>query len=173
MLDHDEWLAHRLLGALLGRLGNYEGASPLLQRAIALCPTHIGSYDHLYGVLARLDRYEESIELADRGISEARRHLREVPRDQEARLHMALLLARIGLADEAKSEIQKAREIAPKDGYTSYHVATAYAILKEVEPAIIALKDAQDRGYYLRSEILRNSDLDLLRGRPEFIELVG
>jgi tetratricopeptide (TPR) repeat protein len=60
-LDNDEWLAHRLLGALLARLGNFEGASPLLQRAIALRPMHVGSYDHLYEVLVRLDRYQEAI----------------------------------------------------------------------------------------------------------------
>ena len=78
-IDHDEWLAHRLLGAQMGRTGNYEGAAPLLQRAIALRPTHIGSYDHLYGVLSRLDRYQEAIALADRAMSRAKKHLEVVP----------------------------------------------------------------------------------------------
>ena len=172
-MDHEEWLAHRLLGALLGRLGNYEGASPLLQRAIALRPTHVGSYDHLYGVLIRLDRYQEAIELADRGISMARRHLRDVPDDQEARVHLALLLARMGLQDEALGTLKEARQKAPKDAYTCYHSASVFTILGNAEEALKLLKEASDRGFYLPSELLSNSDLDPLRGRPDFQALIG
>ncbi len=172
-IDHEEWLAHRLLGGLFGRLGNFQGASPLLQRAIALRPTHIGSYDHLYSVLCRLDRYQEAIELADRGFSIARRHLREVEDDQEARLHLALLLARVGLKDEATAEVAKARELAPRDAFTWFHSGCVEALLGEVEASLKALKEAQVRGYYLQSELLRNSDLDILRGRPEFQQLLG
>ena len=172
-IDHEEWLAHRLLGALLGRLGNHEAASPLLQRAIALRPTHIGSYDHLYSVLCRLDRYTEAIEVADRGIAAAKRHLAEVEDDQEARLHMGMLQARMGLSDEARTIIGQARSRAPKDAYTAYHCACIHALLGEIEPALHLLKEAQERGYYLRSELARNSDLELLRGRREYAQLLG
>ena len=77
------------------------------------------------------------------------------------------------LLDDARRELDEARRFAPKDGYTSYHAAAVHALLGEPEPALRALKEAQDRGYYLRSEILRNSDLDQLRGHPEFQKLVG
>ncbi len=170
-LDRDEWLAHRLLGALLGRLGNYEGASPLLQRATVLKPTHIGSYDHLYNVLVRLDRYQEGIEVADRGIAAARRHLADVPDDQEARLHLALILARMGMTDDARSEVAKARERFPKDAYTAFQAACVFALLGETARALELLQEAQERGYYLTSELYRNSDLEILRGRPEFQDL--
>jgi serine/threonine protein kinase/tetratricopeptide (TPR) repeat protein len=172
-IDHGEWLAHRLLGALLGRLGNHEGASPLLQRAIALRPTHIGSYDHLYGVLCRLDRYTEAIEIADRGIAAAKKHLVEVEDDQEARLHMAMLLARMGLGDDARTVVGQARKRAPKDAYTCFHAACVHALLGEIELALNLLQEAQERGFYLRPELARNSDLELLRGRREFAALMG
>jgi serine/threonine protein kinase/tetratricopeptide (TPR) repeat protein len=172
-IDHGEWLAHRLLGALLGRLGNHEGASPLLQRAIALRPTHIGSYDHLYGVLCRLDRYTEAIEIADRGIAAAKKHLAEVEDDQEARLHMAMLLARMGLGDDARAVVVQARQRAPKDAYTCFHAACVHALFGEIEPALTLLQEAQERGFYLRPELARNSDLELLRGRREFAALMG
>jgi len=167
-VDHEEWLAHRLLGALLSRQGNYEGASPLLQRAIVLRPTHIGSYDHLYGALCRIDRYQEAIGIADRGIAMARKHLLEVEDDQEARLHMALLLARMGLADDARKTTEEARERAPKDAYTCYHAACVYALLSEPELALDLLQEAHSRGFYLRSEIVRNPDLEILRGHEAF-----
>jgi predicted Ser/Thr protein kinase/TolB-like protein len=171
-IDHEEWLAHRLLGKLLGRLGNYEGGSPLLRRAIALKPAHIGSYNDLYRILERLDRYEEAIELADRGIAMARRHLREVPDDQAGRLHTAMLLARMALADEAREAISEARRRAPKDGFTCFHAAAVHAVLHDEDESLRMLKEAQSRGYYLPAEVLGNADLEGLREREEYRELI-
>ena len=167
-LDHDEWFAHRLLGALLSRAGNYKEAAPLLRRAINLRPTHIGSYDHLHDVLRRLNRYEEAIQIAESGIAAARAHLSEVPDNMEARLHLALLLARMGSHEEARAEAYRARETAPRDGYTSFHGACVLAIVGDLAEAIELLKAAQSRGYFIESELMRNTDLDVLRGLPEF-----
>jgi tetratricopeptide (TPR) repeat protein len=172
-LDNDEWLAHRLLGAVLARGGNFRDAAPLLRRAVALKPTHVGSYDHMYNVLQRLDRYEESLQIADQGIGAARAHLAEVPDNQEARLHMAMLLARLGQSDEARAEVARAREIAPKDGYTAYHAANVLALVGDLDEAVEQLAAAQARGYFIRSELGRNTDLDVLRGLPEFQQLVA
>jgi tetratricopeptide (TPR) repeat protein/predicted Ser/Thr protein kinase len=171
--DNDEWLAHRFLGALLARQGNYKAASPLLRRAIGLRPHHIGSYDHLYNVLYRLDRYEEALEVAEDGIRAARQYLRAQPDDQEARLHLALLLARMGSSEEARGEAQRARERAPKDGYTLFHVGCVLAVTGSPKEALSALEDAQSRGYYVRSELWSNTDLDSLRELPRFRDLAG
>ena len=172
-LDNEEWLAHRLLGELLARDGNFQAASPLLRRAIAIKPSHIGSFDTLYTVLQRLDRYEEALEIADKGIAEARKHLKEVHDSQEARLHMALLLARIGSDRDSRTVVQEARELRPKDGYTAFLAARVYAVLGDVEEAVEALGQAQARGFYIQSELIRNTDLDVLRGLPEFQALAS
>ena len=66
---------------------------------------------------------------------------------------------------------EQARRRAPKDGFTAFHSACVYALLGEPTEAITLLKVAQDRGYYVKSELVRNTDLDLLRGLPEFEEL--
>ena len=107
-LDAEEWMAYRLLGAIYVREGNFKGASPHLQRAIVVCPTHIASYDHLYTVLDRLERREEAGEWADQGIAAARKHLSEVPDDMDARLHMALLYARLGNENSARRTAEAA-----------------------------------------------------------------
>jgi len=172
-LDNGEWMAHRLLGAAYAREGNFKAASPLLQRAIALNPSHIGSYDHLYMVLQRLGRYEEALEFADAGISAARTRLAEVPDDLDALVHMAMLYARLGEEPRARRTIQRAREIAPKDAYTAFHAGCVYALLAEPMESIACLRFAQDRGYFVKSELLRNTDLDVLRGLPEFRELAS
>lgn len=166
-LNHEEWLAHRLLGALLSREGNFKGASPLLQRAIAIRPNYISSYDHLYAVFQRLDRYEEAIETADRGIAAARRALAKAQDDQDTRLHLAMLLARMGLRDEALAELENAHQIAPKDGYTACMSAQVHAVLGNPDEALHYLQLAQSRGYFIRSE-LRSAEFELLRGVPAF-----
>ncbi|HED66256.1 MAG TPA: hypothetical protein ENJ09_11950, partial [Planctomycetes bacterium] len=151
-IDHDEWLAHRLLGGLFTRLENDEAAAPILHRAIALRPTHIGSYDHFYRVLCRLDRYEEAIETGERALALARKHLGEVPDDQEARLHAALLQGRMGLLDEARATVREARRRAPKDPYTLFHAALVHALVDDPEEALALLKEAQERGFHIESE---------------------
>jgi tetratricopeptide (TPR) repeat protein/predicted Ser/Thr protein kinase len=172
-MDRDEWLAHHQLGALRAREGNFKHAAPLLQRAIALKPTHIGSYDHLFTVLQRMDRYEESLQIADKGIQAARAHLADVPDNQEARTYLATLLARMGLADEARREARSARQLSPKDGYTAFHAACAFALLGDFVEAMDALTQAQERGFFIQSELVRNADLDVLRGLPEFQALTA
>jgi serine/threonine protein kinase/Flp pilus assembly protein TadD len=169
--NNKEWLAHRLLGAVLAREGNFKNAAPLLQRAIGLNPEHIDSYDHLFFVLQRLDRYEEALGIADKGIAAAKSHLDRVPDNQDARLHLAMLQARMGLEADAREQIEEARRRAPKDGYTAFHASCAYALLGEITLAMELLILAQDRGFYIKSELVRNTDLDVLRGLPEFEEL--
>ncbi|MEZ6016259.1 MAG: protein kinase [Planctomycetota bacterium] len=174
-LDTEEWYAHRLLGAIYAREGNFKSATGLFQRAIGLRPSHIGSYDHLYSVLLRLDRYEEALEVADSGIQAARQRLHEVRDDLDARLHMAMLYARIAREDDARKQVRAAQELAPKDCFTAYHSACVHALLagpEDLSQAVELLGHARDRGYYLRSELARNSDLDPLRGLPEFKALL-
>lgn len=170
-LKNDEWLAHRLLGSLLSRGGNFKGASPLLRRAIALKPNYISTYDHLFYVLQRLDRYQEAIEVADRGIAEAKRQIQRFAKDQDSRMFLAMLQARMGLREEALATLAEARENGPKDGFTSFHTGSVHAILGNPEEALQALLNAQARGFYIRLE-QRNSEFDILRGMPEFQALV-
>ena len=65
--NNDEWYAHRLLGGILRREGNFEGASSLLARAIALRPDYIPTYDCQYTALLGLKRADAAIEIADQG----------------------------------------------------------------------------------------------------------
>jgi tetratricopeptide (TPR) repeat protein len=169
--DKNEWLAHRLLGSLLARDGNFKEASPLLRRAMALAPTHIASYDRFFSVLQRLDRYEEALEVADKGIAAARKHLLQVPDDQNARLHMAMLFARIDQQNEAREQIAEAKRRSPKDGYTAYHCAAVHCLMDEKDEAVSDLTLAADRGYFVKNELTRNRDFDVLRGLESFQEL--
>jgi len=172
--DQEEWLAHRLLGALYAREGNFKSAAGMLQRAIGLHPSHIASYDHLFTVLNRLGRYEEALDNASEGIAAARARLETAPDDMDARLHMAMLYARMARAEPARAAVEDAVAEAPRDGFTCYHAACALALVADpddLERAVVLLRTARDRGYYLRGELTRNTDLDVLRSLPGFQEL--
>ena len=169
--DQEEWLAHRLLGSVYAREGNFKSATGVLQRAIGLKPSHIASYDHLYNVLIRLDRYEEALEIADSGVAAGRRQVKDAPDDLDGRLHMAMLYARLGRADEARAEVDLCLEIAPRDSFTAYHAACVFCLLADpddLERALDLLVNARDRGYFLRGELARNTDFDVLRSLPAF-----
>ena len=172
-MDNSEWMSHRLLGAVLAKEGNFKKASPLLRQAISLRPQHIPSYDRLFTVLRRLDRYREALEVGDDGITAAGEHLRDVPDDQSARLHMAMLLARLERNREARTQVEEARRRSGKDGYTAFHSATVFALMGELGEAMESLTLAQARGYYIRHELVRNQDFDVLRGLQTFKELIG
>ncbi|HPF14388.1 MAG TPA: tetratricopeptide repeat protein, partial [Planctomycetota bacterium] len=171
-LNPGEWFAHRLLGTALVREGNLLNAEPALRQAIRLRPQYIACYDHLYNVLRNLDRREEATALAEQGLQAARMYLKDVPDDLEARLHLGHLAARLGDKEGALLAAKQSLQLAPKDGYTHFHVATIRAICGDADGALDALRTAQDRGYYLKSE-LGNSDLDLLRGREAFEALAS
>jgi adenylate cyclase len=171
-LDDEEWLAHRLLGAILRRNGNFKEAEPRLRRAIELHPSHVGSYDHLFNVLRRLDRHDEARRVAEHGIAAGRACLDQEPDNQEARLGTAILSARIGEQAAARELVSQALEHAPKDGYTSYLAGCVHSIMGAPDEAIELLKKAHDRGFYVQCELRNNDDLDVLRGMPEFEELV-
>jgi len=145
--------------------------------SLVIGPTSLGMvrvYVEADGIELPMDfEPDEAIEIADRGIAAAKKHLTRVPDDQEARLHMAMLLARMGLGDDARNIITQARRRAPKDAYTSFHVACVHALLGEIEPALALLQESQERGFYLRPELMRNTDLELLRGRREFVALLS
>ena len=169
--DQNEWFAHRLLGAIYAREGNFKRATGLLQRAIGLNTYHVASYDHLYNVLVRLDRYEEALEIADGGIAAGRERLEKVPDDIDCRVRTAALYARLGRAREARAEIRVALEQAPRDGFTAFQAACVHALLADpddLDRALELLRTARDRGYYLFGELSRNTDLDVLRSLPEF-----
>lgn len=170
-LDNSEWLAHRLLGAQYARLGNFAEAIAMLQRAIDLKPGHVPAYDHLFSAFKRAGKYERSLVIAERGIEAGEERLSKVPDDQDVRLHLALLFARRGSIDDARVQVAEAKRLFAKDGYTLFHLACVHALFGEADEALRLLISAQSRGYYIRSELHSNSDLDLLRGNPAFEEL--
>ena len=124
-------------------------------------------------MLQRLGRYEQALECADLGIEAGRNHVAENPDDIDARAHMALLLARRGSVEQARKTIEETREFAPKDGTTSFHAGCVYALIGATNEAMECLNAAQDRGFYLKSELTSNTDLDSLRGMQKFQEFLA
>ena len=79
----------------------------------------------------------------------------------------------MGRADDARAYAEEAKRLAPKDPYTLYHSACVSALTEDANEAMRGLLEAHARGFYTRSECQRNTDLEILRGRPEFMALLG
>ena len=70
--------------------------------------------------------------------------------------------------------LQSGREFDnSSDGYTAFHSACVHAVLGDPQGAMERLALAQARGYFIKSELVRNTDLDILHGLPGFQELVS
>ncbi len=172
-LSPNEWFAQRLLGAMLTREGNLQHAEKALRTAIRLRPQYIACYDHLYRGLKNQGRHDEAQVVAKQGIKAAKVHMAGMPDDLESLIHMGFLQARLGQTEDAKTTAEQALSLAPKDGYTHFHVGIIRSINGDTDGAITALSTAQDRGYYIKSEILGNTDLDNLRGIADFDSLAS
>ena len=99
--------------------------------------------------------------------------MRSIENDEISEFSPLLEPLGLSLNEDALVQLNEARRIAPKDAYTLFHASCLYALLDQPENAIATLCEAQARGYYLQSELLRNSDLDSLRGLDAFQELTG
>ena len=59
----------------------------------------------------------------------------------------------------------------PTNGFTALHISMVHAVLGEPDESLAALTTAQSRGYFIRVEE-RSPEFDILRGLPEFQELL-
>ena len=136
--------------------------------------SYISTYDHLYNVLQRLDRYEEAIETADRGHrrrAQAARARRPTTRTRACTWRM--LLRAHGQPRRGPGGGRAARSSsAPRTATRPSTWRWCTRSLGNAEESLEALTSAQERGYYIRYE-QRSTEFDILRGLPQFQELVA
>jgi len=92
----------------------------------------------------------------------------------DALLHSlrAVLFAASGEPDKAEQEILRAGAGKQEDlghyHHVSYNIASAYALMKDKERALVALRKAADDGYPCYPRFEKDPNLDNLRGDPQF-----
>jgi len=148
---------------VLESLGDLEEATRAAENALALEPSGWRYYQRLGLVLIRRERFDEANLHMDRACRLSER--------QDACANHAVLLVRAGRDGEAATTADWAGSL-PDSSWGRYNLACYQALAGQPSPAIESLGRALALGF-ADHLIASDSDLDSLRGRPLFDEMVA
>jgi serine/threonine protein kinase/Flp pilus assembly protein TadD len=152
--------------------GKNDEAAKWFERAIAVRPDDYAALALLATTYQALGRQDESIQASRRAYDTARKHLELTPDDPRALYMGAMSLTALGETEKARDWNRRALEMDPDDPSVLYNIACAFALEGQTKEAILTLQKAIDNGFGHWSWIEHDSDLDTLRGDPEFTALL-
>ena len=165
--------AWNVLGRALFASDRWEEAAAFANRAIEANGDDYNVYIPYGQVFRRLGRLEDGNRVDSLMIRALRQQLELSPEDVRARILLANRLAEIGEAEEAVRHLETAVALRPNDGNTIYNAACTYGLLARKSEALDTFKKAVAAGYRNMDWAKRDSDLQLLREDPQFLELVS
>ncbi|HTQ85219.1 MAG TPA: protein kinase [Candidatus Solibacter sp.] len=165
--------AWNVLGRALFASDRWEEAAAFANRAIEANGDDYNVYIPYGQTLRRLGRKEEASRVDELMVRALRQQLELSPEDVRARILLANRLAESGDSDEAVRHLETAVALRPNDGNTIYNAACTYGLLGKKSEALETFKKAVLSGYRNMEWAKRDSDLQLLRDDPEFLELVA
>lgn len=117
---------------------------------------------------------EEAIAATRRSLERAEKAVSDRPDDADALAFGAGLLAQLGEVERTKDWAERAVIIEPDDHIMHYNLACAFTLLGEKELAMDRLEQALGPSSLksLKEFMLNDSDLDVLRDHPRYIELL-
>lgn len=161
----DDPVAHQNLGKHYLYEDRYEEAIIHLRRTTLLNPYHAESWKFLGMALLRSSHAEEAIPPLMNAV-------RLLPHDSKAHLELGTALGQENRWDEAVVHLRTAVTIEPGDATGWYNLACALASLGDHAEALSALRKAIEHGFRDVNAMQADPDLESLRPRPEFAELL-
>ncbi|MEO8194665.1 MAG: protein kinase [Gemmatimonadales bacterium] len=153
--------------------GKNEEAAKWYERAISVRPDDYASLALLATVYTSLGQQEKAIQMSRRAYDTARKHLELTPDDPRALYMGAMSLTSLGESEKARDWNRRALAMDPDDPSVLYNIACAFAMEGQADEALDVLGKALDCGFGHWSWIEHDGDLDSLRQRPKFIELLA
>jgi adenylate cyclase len=172
-LDPDDFIAHWTLGRIHFTTGEFEQAHALYRRVIELKPSFLSAYVDLQMTCLRLGQQEEADLLRSELLERLPNHLLQNPDDARAHIIYAIKLAEVNRKDEAMREGTQAMELSPGDPVMLYNVTCLSAQLGEPGRAVDTLRQAVAAGYANFAWIKQDPDINSLRERADFKELMA
>lgn len=151
--------------------GNTERALQFFDRAAAV---KRDDYQCLFlkaAQLEKLGRESAAHETLRDGLDRARAYLEMHPDDWRAWNLGAIAYLRLGEENKAETWLQTSLLNAPRDSSVAYNAACFYALKGNSEKALQFLGACANVGSITREWIAQDSDLDSIRGLPEFSQL--
>ena len=167
LLDPQWSWPYAALGSLIGRDApdRLEEAEQALRKAIALDPDWARPHNSLAVVLRLQGRLEEAEQEAVKAVDLA-------PDDIASQNNYANLLSYLGRLGEAEEHYRAALDLDPNHPRPYYNLACLYALQERDNEAMEMLTGAIERSDALRRDAMNDPDLDNLRDRADFEDLV-
>ncbi len=171
-LDPNNFLGYWILGRIYHGTDNDRKAVEMFRKVIELNPDFYSVYGDLQIVYSRLGEKELYQQTLSAALEVYVRYLSQHPDDSRGHMYYATDLVQVGRIDDAKAEAKKAMELSPDDPLMLYNAACFYSQMGEKQLSINALKRAMGVGYANYEWLKRDTDLDNIRGEPEYAELI-
>lgn len=154
--------------------GQYAKAAELFGKAAERKSDDFRAYGLQAMCFQSMGRIEEMRSAARRALSRTEAAIAERPDDADALAFGAGLLAVLGETERTKDWAERASLIEPDDFYMHYNIACAFAILGEKDLALDRLDRIMGPATLksLREFMMHDSDLDVLRDHPRYIEML-
>jgi serine/threonine protein kinase/Tfp pilus assembly protein PilF len=165
--------AYSILGRAYFASGQFQEAADLVHRALQANGDDYNVYIPLYNSLGALGQKELAKELREQQVRALEQQLEVVPEDVRARMLLAGNYAALGKKEDAIRQLKTAVALRPGDSNVLYNAACTYALLKRTAEALDMLKKAIDSGWSNLEWVMRDPDLTILHGDPEFQRLCG
>ncbi len=151
--------------------GKFSKAVHLFEAASKTRPDDYESSVFLVAAYDDLDESEKLEKEIKRCITVVKNHLELNPGDSRALYLGAQVLIRAGEKQEAVKWMEKSLTIDPDEPSVYYNAACLSALMGNIEDAINYFEFAIGAGYVSKEWIDNDSDLDLIRDHPKFIEI--
>ena len=171
-LDPNSFISHWILGRIYHTTDRDREAIDLFKKVVELNPDFYTAYSDLQIAYERLGEKEKVEEALKAALEVYPRYLSQHPDDARGHMFFASSLVQNGKNEEGMAEAAKALELSPGDPVMMYNAACFYAVLGEKRLALEWLKNSIASGNENYEWLKRDSDLDTIRGEPEYAELV-
>jgi non-specific serine/threonine protein kinase len=171
-LDPNNFIAYWILGRIYHATDRDAEALEMLHKTTALNPNFYSALNDILMIYDRVGERAKHQESLTKALAFFPGYLSQHPDDARGHMYHAIHLATAGRNEEAKHAGMKALELNPGDSLMMYNAACLYARLGDARLAARTLKDAVAAGQEDFEWIKRDSDLDSIRGEPEYIELM-
>lgn len=164
--------AYANLGLIYYVDGRFDDALSSYRTALDHDPLSATLWRSIGDVYSKLNRHGDAVASYKHAIALSERQLAVNPRDALTLALVALCEAKLGHRSNAMRRASEAFALAQNDREVLFNRASTYAILRQPDKALTALRSALAHGY---EPALARSDADLesLRSSPEFNRLLG
>jgi tetratricopeptide (TPR) repeat protein len=168
---HPNGVSYTNLGTAYFYLEQYEQSIAAYNAAVELDPREEVLFRNLGDAYLRVGKKREAEAQFERAVELLNEHLSVNPEDARMLADLAICQAKLGIKEEALENIGRATALEPRNTTLMYEQAVVHALTGHAEEAIEHLSRALAYGYS-HAEAERDPDLDVIRDKPEYIQLI-